>query len=137
MTTEVYTINKGVNRAVEFRGLKGQYIWWLAGGIVTLLLAFVILYISGVNPLVCIGVIAVAGTVLFIQVYRLSRVHGEHGLMKQAAARRLPRRIRSGTRRIFIHRGMVPGKVKSDGAEFGRAATGVRRGAGHDPVAAR
>ena len=101
MTTEVYTINKGVNRPVEFRGLKGQYIWWLAGGIVSLLLGFVIMYISGVNPLVCIGVVAVAGTVLFMRVYRMSRVYGEHGWMKRAASRRLPRQIRADTRKIY------------------------------------
>jgi hypothetical protein len=136
MTTEVYTINKGVNRPVEFRGLKGQYIWWLAGGIVSLLLVFVILYVAGVNPFLCIGIVAVAGTVLFMRVYRMSRVYGEHGLMKRAAARRLPTRVRSGTRAIFIHRGVDAGKVKSDGAEFERAATGIRGGAGHDPVAA-
>ena len=102
MTTEVYTINKGVNRAVEFRGLKGRYIWWLAGCIVSLLLAFVILYIAGVNPFVCIGVIAVAGTVLFMQVYRLNRVYGTYGLMKWAAARRLPRRVQADTRKVFF-----------------------------------
>ena len=101
MTTEVYTINKGVNRPVEFRGLKGQYIWWLAGGIVSLLGVFAGLYIAGVNPLVCIGIIAVAGTVLFMRVYRMSRVYGEHGLMKRGAARRLPRRIRADTRKIY------------------------------------
>jgi uncharacterized membrane protein len=137
MTTSVYAINKGVNRPVEFRGLKGQYIWWLAGGVLSLLLAFVVLYVVGVNPFLCIGVIAVAGTVLFIRVYRLSRVYGIDGLMKRAAARRLPERVRSGTRMIFIHRGADPGNVTSDGAEFKRAAAGVRRGAGHDPVAAR
>ena len=136
MTTEVYTINKGVNRPVEFRGLKGRYIWWLAGGIVSLLGVFAALYIAGMNPFLCIGIIAVAGLMLFMRVYRLSRVYGEHGLMKRAAARRLPQRVRSGTRMIFIHRGTDPGNVTSDGAEFGGATTGVRGGAGHDPVAA-
>ena len=136
MTTEVYTINKGVNRAVEFRGLKGRYIWWLAGGIVSLLGIFAVLYIVGVNPFLCIGVIAIAGVVLFMRVYRLSRVYGEYGLMKRAAARRLPRRVKADTRRIFIHRGADPVNVKSDGAEFERIATGVRGGAGHGPVAA-
>lgn len=136
MMTEVYTINKGVNRPVEFRGLKGQYIWWLAGGIVSLLGLFAGLYITGVNPFICIGIIAVAGTVLFMHVYRLSRVYGQYGLMKRAAARRLPERVRSGTRAIFIHRGVGPENVKNDGAEFGGATTRVRSRAGHDPVAA-
>jgi hypothetical protein len=106
MKTEVYTINKGVNRPVEFRGLKAQWIWWLGGGIVSLLGLFAVLYIAGVNGVVCIGVIGAFGTVLFSRVYRLSRLYGEHGLMKKTAARRLPRRVRSGTRKLFIHRGL-------------------------------
>jgi hypothetical protein len=102
MKTEVYTINKGVNRAIEFRGLQAQYIWWLGGGVVSLLALFAVLYIIGVNPFACLGVIGIAGTVLFRQVYRMNRLYGQHGLMKKAAARKLPRRIRTGTRKPFI-----------------------------------
>ena len=101
MSSAVYAINKGVNRPVEFRGLKGQYIWWLAGGIVFLLGLFAVMYIAGVNPFVCVGMIGVAGFVLFWQVYRLSRVYGVYGWMKRGAARKLPVRIRSGTRKVF------------------------------------
>ncbi|GGB20086.1 DUF4133 domain-containing protein [Puia dinghuensis] len=105
MKTEVYTINKGVNRAVEFRGLQAQYIWWLGGGIVSMLALFAVLYIFGLNPFVCLGIITVAGTVLFREVYRMSRTYGQHGLMKKAAARRLPNRIRAGTRKPFLREG--------------------------------
>lgn len=101
MSATVYTINKGVNRPVEFRGLKGQYIWWMAGGIVGLLAVFAALYIVGVNPFVCIAMVGAGGFVLFWQVYRLSRRYGVHGWMKRGAARRLPVRIRSGTRKVF------------------------------------
>jgi hypothetical protein len=102
MRTMAYTINKGVNRPVEFRGLKGQYIWWLGGGIVGLLALFAGMYIAGVNPFGCIAMVGLAGTVLFIRVYRLSRVYGEYGWMKKMAARRIPARIRSGSRKIFF-----------------------------------
>ena len=84
MSTAVYTINKGVNRPIEFRGLKAQYIWWLGGGIVFLLGLFAGMYIGGVNAFVCLGTTAVAGTILFRQVYRLSRKYGEHGWMKRS-----------------------------------------------------
>ncbi|HLZ86860.1 MAG TPA: DUF4133 domain-containing protein [Puia sp.] len=102
MKTEVYTINKGVNRAIVFRGLQAQYIGWLAGGVITLLLLFAGLYIAGVNPFACLAIIGSAGTVLFRQVYRLSRKYGRWGWMKKTAARRLPGRITVGTRRIFL-----------------------------------
>jgi hypothetical protein len=90
-----------VRRRVLSLRLKAQYIWWLAGGVVSLMGLFAVLYIAGVGAVVCLGLIGVLGTILFLQVYRLSRVYGEHGLMKRGAARRVPRRVRSGTRIIF------------------------------------
>lgn len=107
MATEVYTINKGVNRAIEFRGLQAQYIWWLGGGIVSLLALLAVLYIAGFNPFLCLGIIAVAGTILFREVYRMSRTYGQHGWMKKSALRRLPHRIRTGTRKPFLREGSM------------------------------
>jgi len=102
MSQTVYSINKGVNRPVEFRGLKAQYIGWLAGGLVGLLGLFAGLYIAGVNPFVCIGLIGVAGAVLFTQVYRVNKKYGQYGLMKRSAARAMPGLIRSETRKVFM-----------------------------------
>jgi Domain of unknown function (DUF4133) len=103
MTSPNYSLNKGVNRAIEFRGLKAQYIWWLGGGLVGLLAIFAGLYISGLNPFICIGLIGIAGILLFRQVYHMSRRYGQYGLMKKAAARHLPDRIRAGTRKTFFY----------------------------------
>jgi hypothetical protein len=103
MSTAVYTINKGVNRAIEFRGLKAQYIWWLGGGVAGLLVLFAVLYIAGLNPFVCMGLIGAAGALLFVQVYRMSRKYGQYGLLKKRAEGQLPKLIRSATRKIFMN----------------------------------
>lgn len=103
MTTRVLTINKGVNRPIEFRGLKAQYIWWLAGGIVALLAVFAGIYIGGVNPFVCIVLIGIAGLILFRRVYSFSRRYGQYGWMKRQAFRRIPARITITTRKTFLH----------------------------------
>ena len=76
MSISVYTINKGINKPIEFRGLKAQYIWYLAGGLLALLVLFAILYICGVNPFVCVMLIAALGTLLFLYVYKLSHTYG-------------------------------------------------------------
>ncbi|HEV2478071.1 MAG TPA: DUF4133 domain-containing protein [Puia sp.] len=102
MRTGVYTINKGVNRPLEFKGLKAQYIWWLGGGIAGVLLLFAILYISRVNPFVCLGIAGITGLGLFRQVYHMSRTYGQYGLMKKRAARLVPRRIILRTRKTFV-----------------------------------
>ena len=49
MASSIYGINKGINKPIEFKGLKAQYIWYLGGGLAGLLVLFGVLYISGVN----------------------------------------------------------------------------------------
>ena len=101
MHTSVYSINKGINKSIEFKGLKAQYIWWLGGGILILLILFAVLYISGVNTFICLAIIVVCGTVLFIQVYKLSNKYGEHGMMKAIAKRGIPHVVKSYSRKVF------------------------------------
>ena len=86
MASSVYHINKGINKPIEFKGLKAQYIWYLGGGLVALLVLFAILYICGVNVFICIVIIGSTGTALFMAVYRYSRNYGEYGLLKKIAA---------------------------------------------------
>lgn len=102
MSTSVYPINKGINRPIEFKGLKAQYIWYLGGGLLALLIVFAVLYICGVNTFICSGVILFAGTGWFVHVYQLSRKYGEHGMMKTIAKRNVPHEIKCYSRKIFI-----------------------------------
>lgn len=103
MANSVYKINKGINRPIEFRGLKAQYIVYLAIGLVALLLLFAIMYISGLTMYVCLPVTAALGAALFAAVYRLSDHYGQHGLMKVLAARSIPKCIQVRSRKIFIN----------------------------------
>lgn len=101
MSTSVYAINKGINRPIEFKGLKAQYIWWLGGGLLLLLILFALLYICGVHTFLCLLVVAGGGTALFMHVYRLSRKYGEHGMMKGIAKRSIPAVVKIRSRKIF------------------------------------
>ena len=93
--SSVYQINKGINKPIEFKGLKAQYIWYLGGGLVSLLIVFAVLYICGVNPFICLAIIGVSGAMLFMYIYRLSRTYGEHGVMKKMARKGVPRSIKN------------------------------------------
>ncbi len=97
----VYEINKGINRSIEFKGIKAQYILYLAAGLVGLLLLFAILYMTGVSIYICLGIVLPAGGGLFMVVQHFSKTYGEHGLLKRAAQRHLPTVIRSRSRTIF------------------------------------
>lgn len=94
MANSVYHINKGINRSIEFKGLKAQYIWYFGGGVVLLLILFAILYSIGINSFVSIGIVATAGTILMIKLYALSNKYGEHGMMKMLARKRVPGAVR-------------------------------------------
>jgi hypothetical protein len=101
--SSVYKINKGINKPIEFKGLKAQYIAYLAIGLVGLLIFFAILYIAGVNMFVCLGLIVILGTLLFMSVYRLSDKYGEHGLLKKVAKRSLPVFLKVSSRKVFLN----------------------------------
>ena len=102
MANSVYKINKGINKSIEFKGLKEQYIWWLGRGILILLVLFAIMYILGVNSFVCVGIILIAGTCLFMYVFKMSGTYGEHGLMKKIAKRGVPKIVKCNSRNLFI-----------------------------------
>ncbi|RYY71542.1 MAG: DUF4133 domain-containing protein [Chitinophagaceae bacterium] len=101
MSTSVYTINKGINKPIEFKGLKAQYIWFLGGGLLALLILFAVLYIWGVNTFICLGLILFLGAVLFLHVYRLSHKYGQYGMMKKAARGAIPHVVKIYSRKTF------------------------------------
>lgn len=88
---ETYPINKGIGRSVEFQGLKSQYLFIFAGGLLALFVLFVILYMAGVNQWICIGFGGTAASILVWQTFSLNRKYGEHGLMKRSALHSHPR----------------------------------------------
>ena len=102
MANSIYNINKGINKPVEFKGLKAQYIWWLGGGLVCLLVVFAGMYIAGINTFLSLGIILVAGGWLFMKIYQLSHRYGQYGMMKMLAKKSIPTCIKSGSRKIFI-----------------------------------
>lgn len=102
LMSSVYHINKGINKPIEFRGLKAQWIAYLASGLVALLILFAVLYIIGTNVFVCLAVIGALGAALFFTVFRSSAKYGRYGLMKKAAKKRLPRYLKFSSRKVFI-----------------------------------
>ena len=103
---ETYPINKGIGRSVEFQGLKSQYLFIFAGGLLALFVLFVILYMASVNQWICIGFGGTSTSILVWQTFSLNRKYGEHGLMKRSALHSHPRYLINRRRipRLFRHR---------------------------------
>lgn len=105
MANSVYVINKGINKSIEFKGLKAQYIWYLGGGILVLMVLFALLYIMGVSQYICLVIVLAAGGALVFKIYEMSNKYGEHGMMKMMAKRSIPKLVKSNSRKGFISLG--------------------------------
>jgi len=66
-----YPINKGIGRSVEFKGLKAQYLFIFAGGLLATFILFVVMYMAGVPQWFCIGTeLILASLVVYVQAER-------------------------------------------------------------------
>ncbi|QIH34504.1 DUF4133 domain-containing protein [Sphingobacterium sp. DR205] len=88
-----FNINKGVGRSVEFKGLKAQYLFIFAGGLLGALIFVMILYMMGVNSYICLFFGSAGSSLIIWQTFALNGKYGEHGLMKVASKKRHPRFI--------------------------------------------
>ncbi|WP_289764785.1 DUF4133 domain-containing protein [uncultured Duncaniella sp.] len=93
-----YAINKGIGRSVEYKGLKAQYLFIFAGGLLALFVVYVIMYISGVSQWFCIGFGVTAASALVWLTFHLNAKYGQYGLMKLSAVKYHPRYIINRTR---------------------------------------
>ena len=74
-----YPVNRGIGKPVEFKGLKSQYLFIFAGGLLAVFVVFIVLFMAG---------------------------YGTYGLMKIAARKRHPRFIisRKAIPRLFTYK---------------------------------
>jgi len=98
-----YNINKGIGKSVEFKGLKAQYLFIFAGGLLAVFVVFVIMYMIGIDQWFCIGFGVIAASALVWFTFNLNDKYGEHGLMKVMVVKQHPRYLinRKNSRRLF------------------------------------
>lgn len=99
----VYSINKGVNKPAEFKGLQSQYLFIFAGGLLGTFVVFIVMYLAGINQWACIFIGLTLAFVVVWLTFSLNRKFGRYGLMKLQATHNFPRRIinRRSTPRLF------------------------------------
>jgi len=88
-----YNINKGIGRTVEFKGLKAQYLFIFAGGLLGTLILVMIFYMAGTSSYLCLFLGAGGASLIVWKTFSLNKKYGEHGLMKVGAKKRHPRYI--------------------------------------------
>ena len=107
-----WEINKGAGRTVEFKGLKAQYLFLFAGGLLAVFFLVVILYLCGVSQIACL-VIGIVGTTLVVwQTFAMNRKYGQYGLMKKGAVRMHPRYLLNRRTVYHLIRNLQPKRKK-------------------------
>ena len=101
-----YSINKGVNKPAEFKGLQSQYLYIFAGGLLASFLVFMVLYFAGVNQWACIFMGVLFALLVIWLTISLNRKYGQFGLMKLQATKNFPRRIinRRSIQKLFTQK---------------------------------
>ncbi|MEK6495206.1 DUF4133 domain-containing protein [Myroides odoratimimus] len=88
-----YNINKGIGASVEFKGLKAQYLFYFAGGLLGNLIFIMVLYMAGLNNLICLILGLGLSGYLVYKVFSMNKKYGQYGLMKLQARKYFPRYI--------------------------------------------
>jgi len=98
-----YAINKGIDKSVEFKGLRAQYLLHLFGGLGAVFMIVVAMFIIGLNPYVTTVLALILGSAVISIVYKLNHKYGKHGLTKIFARMSRPKYIivRSGIANVF------------------------------------
>lgn len=91
-----YSINKGIGRSPEFKGLKSMYLFVFAGGLLAVFVIFVVMYMAGVGQWTCIAFGVLSASLLVWGTFHLNARFGEYGLMKLQARGSHPRYIITG-----------------------------------------
>ena len=107
-----FEINKGVGRTVEFKGLKAQYLFLFAGGLLAVFFLVVVLYLCGIDQLVCLGLGIVGATLVVWQTFAMNRKYGQYGLMKKGAVRMHPRYLLNRRTVYHLIRSLQPKRKK-------------------------
>lgn len=90
-----YYINKGVGKSAEFKGLRAQYLYIFAGGLLGSFILFVVLHTSGTPVMINVFIVLTLTGGLLFKVFAMNRKYGEWGLMKIGAAKREPRYLKN------------------------------------------
>ena len=88
-----YSINKGIGRNPEFKGLTSMYLFVFAGGLLGVFVVFVVMYMAGIGQWTCIGFGVSSASLLVWGTFHLNARYGEWGLMKSNGRHHHPRYI--------------------------------------------
>lgn len=91
----MYTINKGISKTAEFKGVKGTYIFILLGVFFFNFMLIMLFQIIGLSAGITYPTVITLAIVMFSILYWFVRRFGEYGFFKFVAMRRQPKAIKN------------------------------------------
>jgi hypothetical protein len=85
-----YTIHRGVDNEIEFRGLRGKHFYHAAICVIATLFLGLFLYMVGVPPLLTLTFLSVAGSSALWLIFRNNKRYGRWGAVKQTVRAHKP-----------------------------------------------
>lgn len=82
-----------IRRWVLSLRLKAQYLFYFAGGLLGNLILVMVMYMAGVNNLICLIFGLSTSGYLIYKVFAMNKKYGQYGLMKLQARKYFPRYI--------------------------------------------
>ena len=107
-----FEINKGVGRTVEFKGLKAQYLFLFAGGLLAVFILVVVLYLCGVSQITCLVIGVVGASLVVWQTFHHEQKVRAIRTMKKGAVRMHPRYLVNRRTVCHLIRNLQPKKAK-------------------------
>lgn len=85
-----FSVFRGVDNEIEFRGLRGRYFYYAAIGIIVSIFLTLFLYIIGLNTLIAISVLVIGSAGTLYYTYDANKRHGRWGETKLAVKNHKP-----------------------------------------------
>jgi hypothetical protein len=90
----MYSIAKGTNKTVEFKGLSAQYLYMFAGGVVMSVFLFLILHFFGIPSLINLMFVGGGLFVFVYYIFTTNKKYGKYGVMQREARRAIAKNIK-------------------------------------------
>ncbi len=87
---KAYTIHRGVDNEIEFRGLRGKHFYYAAICVIGTLFLGLFLYMLGVPPLLTLLFLSMAGSGTLWFIFRNNKRYGRWGNVKQSVRSQKP-----------------------------------------------
>lgn len=85
-----YTIYRGVDNEIEFRGLRGKHFYYAVICVIVVIFTGLFMYMLGISPILALLFLSITGSGGLWLIFRNNKRHGRWGDVKQVVSVQKP-----------------------------------------------